>query len=417
MKVSKLKIFIPAMAVAFLFTGCDSFFEVENPTDIESESLNDESMIPSLANTPHASIADDYDIAVQYGGLPGDGLIHSSTNQGNLRLDNGTFSTFTQRAEDLYNSLAAGQWTAREATDKLRALVDNPESDARVAEGEYWDGLARVTLADLYERVTFDGGEPHSPTEVYQMAIGILETAASIGRSAGDMEIVAAAEGTLARVYRSLYYEGDGSEPALFDEAAAHAQAALDADADFRFDAQYAPPGSENGMVDATHNTFDYDVMDPRMANIEDPVSGQPDPRVQHSEFKGIGTQNDSLYAQNKYTSRDQGIPVSRWEEAALILAEHQLLEDNLQNAVDRINDVRGDAGLPDFSSSDAQEIEDQLIYERRVEFWLEMRRWQDMRYYGIMPTRWTPGAQQAGLDRRFPIALRECQSNPNVDC
>lgn len=417
MKVSKLRVFIPALAVTLLFAGCDSFFEVENPTDIEAESLDDESMIPSLSNTPHAAVADDYDIAVQYGGLPGDGLIHSSTNQGNLRLDNGTFSTFTQRAETLYNNMTAAQWTARETTDQLRELVDDPGSDARVARGEYWDGLARVTLADLYARVTFDGGQPHSPTEVYQMAIDILETATSIGRSAGDMEIVAAAEGTLARVYRSLYYEGDESDPSLFDEAASHAQAALDATADFRFEAQYQPPGSENGMVAATHLTFDYDVMDPRLAGMVDPVSGQVDPRIQHSEFRGIGTQGDSLYAQNKYASRDEGIPVSRWEEAALILAEHQLLEDNLSNAVDRINDVRNDAGLPDFSSSDAQEVEDQLIYERRVEFWLEMRRWQDMRYYEIVPTRWTPGAQQAGVDRRFPIALRECQSNPNVDC
>jgi len=417
MRFSTFRVAATVIATAVLLTGCDSFFEVENPTDIESENLNDEEMIPALANTPHAAIADDYDFAVEIGGLPADGVIHSSTNQGYLRIDDGTFGTFTLGAEDVYNGLAAAQWTAREATEKLRELLDNPDQDERVARGYFWDALARVTLADMYERVTFDGGEPHQPPAVYRLAIDILEQSASIGRAAGDMEVVAAAEATMARAYRSLYFDTGESEMSLFEDAASHAQAALDASSDFNFGAQYAPPGSENGLVDAMHNTHDYDVMDPDLAGMTDPASGQLDPRIQHSEQQGVGSRGDALYKQNKYTIRSQPIPVSRWQEPVLILAEYSLLTDDLDGAVQRINQVRSAVGLPDFASDSAPEIRSQLIYERRVEFWLELRRWQDMRYYDIVPERWTPAAKQAGVDRRFPIALRECNSNPNVSC
>lgn len=417
MRSSTYRVAATILAAVFLFAGCDSFFEVENPTDIEAENLNDPEMIPALANTPHAAVADDYDFAVEIGALPGDGAIHSSTNQGYLRIDQGTFGTFTLGAEDVYNGLSSAQWTAREATERLRELLDNPDQDERVARGLFWDALARVTLADMYERVTFDGGEPHQPPEVYRMAIDILEQAASIGRAAGDTEIVAASEATIARAYRALYFDTGESDMSLFESAASHAQAALQADADFNMGAEYAPPGSENGLVDAMHNTHDYDVMDPDLAGMTDPASGQTEPRIQHSEQQGIGSQGDALYKQNKYTRRNQPIPVSKWEEPALILAEYNLLSGDLDGAVERINQVRSSVGLPDFSSDDADEIRDQLIYERRVEFWLELRRWQDMRYYEIVPERWTPAAKQAGVERRFPIALRECDANPNVTC
>ena len=316
MRASKIPLALACVLAVLGLAGCDSFFEVENPTDIEADDLDNQNMTTALANSPHIAVAEWYDFAVEIGGLPGDGVIHASNNQGNLRPDRGTFGTFTQRAENLYNGLASAQWTARETTEKLRGLIDSPDSDARVARGYYWDALARVTLADLYERVTFDGGPPHDPPEVYRMAIDILETAASIGRSAGDMEVVAAAEATIARAYRSIYFDTGGNDASLFEEAAQHAQAALDAQSDFVFYARYAQPGSENGLFDALANGSTYDLMDPKIAYIEDPASGVEDPRVQHTDQQGVGSRGDTIYWQQKYTSRDDDIPVSSWEEA-----------------------------------------------------------------------------------------------------
>lgn len=417
MRTSRILSLVTAVLAATALVGCDGLFEVENPTDIEETDLENPGMVGSLANSPHAAVAEYYDIAVVNGGLPGDEVIHASTNQGWLRLDQGTFSTFTQGAENLYNGMASAQWTARETTERLRELVDDPTSDGRVARGHFWDALARITLADLYERVTFDGGPALQPPEVYRAAIDILEETASIGRSAGDMEAVAAAEATMARAYRSLYYDYTSEQdPAFFEQARDHAQAALEAQPGFTFYVEYAQPGSSNGVYGALFQS-DYNVMDPTTAYLEDPASGQPDPRVQHTEQQDLGSRGDPIFWPTKYGSRNDDIPVSKWEEPVLILAEYHLLNGELPEAVERINEVRTDAGLPEFSSDSAQEIEEQLIHERRAEFWLELRRWQDMRYYDMVPERWTETAQQQGVDRRFPISLRECQSNPNVSC
>jgi hypothetical protein len=154
------------------------------------------------------------------------------------------------------------------------------------------------------------------------------------------------------------------------------------------------------------------------MANLEDPASGERDPRVQHTEQHGVGTRGGTpIYWQTKYPALASDIPVSRWQEPVLILAEYHALNGNLDRAVERINEVRQAAELPAFSSSDAGEIMEQLRYERKAEFWLEMRRWQDMRYYDIVPDSWTAVAKQEGVDRRFPISIRECTANTNVEC
>jgi hypothetical protein len=81
---------------------------------------------------------------------------------------------------------------------------------------------------------------------------------------------------------------------------------------------------------------------------------------------------------------------------------------------VQQINLVRQAAGLTDFASTDANAIRQQLIYERRTEFWLELRGWQDHRYYNVVPDMWSDAAEQKGLDRRLPISRRERDSNPN---
>ncbi|GIT50981.1 MAG: hypothetical protein Ct9H300mP15_11940 [Gemmatimonadota bacterium] len=45
---------------------------------------------------------------------------------------------------------------------------------------------------------------------------------------------------------------------------------------------------------------------------------------------------------------------------------------------------------LQDFASTDSDEIYAQLKHERQAEFWFgKFRRWQDMRYYEIVPARW----------------------------
>ena len=177
--------------------------------------------------------------------------------------------------------------------------------------------------------------------------------------------------------------------------------------------------------------------MDESYLFVEDPVTGEWDPRLPHEEevrTEPLGNTSFNL----KFASREAELPVSRAAEAMLIIAEARLLAGDLDEAVDWINQVRAaarvrtssgdwapaDRGWPperplsdlsDFSSSDADQIYAQLKHERQAEFWLEMRRWQDMRYYEITPYRWFDQNQAAGLQLRWPPAPEEISNNPNL--
>jgi len=350
---------------------------------------------------------------VLYGELPGDGAIHVSTNQGNLALDRGILGEFNERAEALYNEMAAARWAATEVTGMLEALVEDPSTDAAVGRAYFWDAVARVTLADLVEEVPFDGGAPQTPAQVYEGAIEMLEKSATISGAAGQANYAAAALGAAARAHRALYFER-GGDVAAFQRAREAAERALALRPDFRVDIAYQTPGSSNSLYSSWLGGTQYDVMDPAYANLVDPASGLRDGRVQHTALVTVMLSGDSVYTQLKYTSRDSDIRVSGWQEAELILAEYHLLAGDAARAAQHIGRVRAAAGLPAFAGGSPEQVRAQLRYERRAEFWLEGRRWQDMRYYGEIPSRWNPAMQQAGVDRRFPVSLRERSANPH---
>lgn len=395
--------------------GCSGLFDVDNPVDILEEDLDDARTIPALANSAEAAVVDAYDISLVYGELPGDGAIHIATNQGNLALDRGVLGEFNERAEDVYNSMASARWTATEVTRRLVSLVEDAASDPAVGRAYYWDALARITLADLHEEVPFDGGPPNTPAQVYEGAIALLQQAADVSAAAGATDYVAAAYATMARAHRSLYFET--GDPGHFDRARAAAEAALQTDPAIRLDARYSPPGSSNNAFTAWEIGVFYDIMSDDYANQIDPVSGERDPRIVHAPWSGLmSTFGDSVFQQLKYTGRDSPTRVSSWQEAELILAEYHLLTGDLDQAAAHINDVRAAAGLPPFAGGTEEEVREQLIYERKTEFWLELRRWQDMRYYDIVPERWDPAMKEEGVDRRFPVSLRERSTNPNYN-
>lgn len=409
---------IATLAAALLvLAGCDGLFEVDNPTNILDEDLTDPQLLDAIANTPQGALSLSYDFAVTWAELVGDAGFHASTRTSRLELDEGTMGSWNETYEQVYNDMSAGRWMADDATRRLEELLPNPQIDRRVGEAYFWTAIARITLADLFEEVTFDGGPPVTPRQVIRDAIERLEIAAQISGAAGDANYQAAALGSLARAYRSLYFEelhyGSGADPQLFQQAEAYALQALSVRGDFRVDIGYSPPGSSNAVYAAYSTGNIYDNMDPRYANRIDPVGGGRDPRIQHRPLLTIATNGKEVYEQLKYDSHDSDIPVSRWQEAELIIAEHRYMQNDYAGAVARINNVRAAAGLPDFSSNDPAEIWDQLMYERETEFWLELRRWQDHRYYEIIPEDWIPANKALGVHRRWPVSVLEKDTNP----
>jgi hypothetical protein len=143
---------------------------------------------------------------------------------------------------------------------------------------------------------------------------------------------------------------------------------------------------------------------------------GVPDPRVPvqyMNEFLQDGVTDN--FAQLKYTSTADDIPLARWAEAQLILAE---VEGGAQ-AIARVNALRGVHDLPHYTGpSDAASIRKLIIEERRREFFFEGRFLAEK----LRQDLWFPrnvGANHKavtyGNATCFMMPVSEYQNNPNI--
>ena len=161
---------------------------------------------------------------------------------------------------------------------------------------------------------------------------------------------------------------------------------------------------------------------------------GQPDPRTLSVLDPVPGQDGSPRWLQRKYPSQSSSIPIARYEEAQLIIAEVQLG----QNAVDIINTLHAAAGLPDFVPNDVNddvEILGHVIEERRRELFLESHHLYDKIRFteyatqnGMAPEQlnpslpFTPAAGEPfskggvyGTTTCLPLPLAEKVNNPNI--
>jgi hypothetical protein len=144
--------------------------------------------------------------------------------------------------------------------------------------------------------------------------------------------------------------------------------------------------------------------------------SGVTDPRVPvryTGQFLQDGVTDN--YSQQKYLSTGDDIPIARWAEAQLILAE----VEGGAGAVGRINALRAVHGLPQYQGpTDATSIRNLIIEERRREFFFEGRFLAEK----LRKNLWFPknvGANHKGVvygnATCFMMPVSEYQNNPNI--
>ena len=106
-------------------------------------------------------------------------------------------------------------------------------------------------------------------------------------------------------------------------------------------------------------------------------VEGVPDTRVNGVNEGTFGGDGRPYWGSaTKHRNQDSPLLVARWAEAQLIIAE---IEGG-QQAVSIINALRDGHGLPPFASTNEQEIQDQVLEERRRELFIEGFRAYDLR-------------------------------------
>ena len=138
-------------------------------------------------------------------------------------------------------------------------------------------------------------------------------------------------------------------------------------------------------------------------------VAGAPDPRVPvvytgHPGSDGYTPQWNQL----KFTSGSARIRLASWVEAQLIIAEAR----GGQDAIDAMNRVRSDYGLPPVASGDLATV----LEERRREFFSEGQVHGDMVRHGIP---FPSGVNHKGQIYQdltcIPLPDVETLNNPNI--
>jgi hypothetical protein len=170
-----------------------------------------------------------------------------------------------------------------------------------------------------------------------------------------------------------------------------------------------------------TINNSNFATVDASFRDLT--VNGAPDPRVAVTSLGKNGTApNSPIYTPDKYPALNSIMPVARYAEAQLIVAEAKAAAGDLTGSVAAINAARAThSGLPAFDGTGqtAASLKTQIVEERRRELFLEGHRLGDLRRYGLTfaPAAGTayPGGATYGTETCFPLPDVERINNPNI--
>jgi hypothetical protein len=169
-------------------------------------------------------------------------------------------------------------------------------------------------------------------------------------------------------------------------------------------------------------NNSNWSTVDPSFRGLT--INGAPDPRVAVTNTNKAGTtQGTVIWTPDKYPALATVMPVARYAEAQLIIADAKLAANDVPGAVAAINAARAThAGLPayDATGQTAAQVLTQLVEERRRELFLEGHRLGDLRRYKlpILPLAGTAYTLAGGVyDQQscFPLPDVERINNPNI--
>lgn len=263
---------------------------------------------------------------------------------------------------------------------------------------------------------------------------GMCSAAINVGPELTPAQLFAEAK---IRFDSAIVYAGAGSDPTTVNFATlgrARTQLNLGNVAAAGADAATIPAGFVVNMsTDAINvrrvnfvffsvNQNTYSTVDPTFRGLT--INGAPDSRVLVTNTGRNGTATGTqLWTPDKYPANNTVIPIARYAEAQLIVAEAKAAAGDLAGAAAAINAARAThPGLPTFSATGltAADIKTQIIEERRRELFLEGHRLGDMRRYGV-PLSPAPGAAYTigggtyGTQSCFPLPDIERINNPNI--
>jgi hypothetical protein len=405
------------LAGVVLVIGCDRLLSVTSPSLILADGLE----VPGNAGLLESGAAADFECAFAMytvaGGLVGNELQVSttliSTKEYDARTFNPTSSDYAIQSCDangtvgVYIPLSTARWMADEVSTNLQKWTDAevPNRQDLLARSAAYSGYSLVLLGEAMCDAAINVGPKLTPAQLFDTATARFGIAIAAAKVAGS--------GTTDAL--NLAYVGRArAEMRLGLKAQAEADAKL-VPADFVFNATFnGTPPRRNNWVWQMNNNFAYVTIDPSYEHLT--FGGVPDPRVAVDSTGGPASDGVTLlWTQTKYPAIDSPMPIATGAEAQLIIAE----VEGGQTAVTIINQLHAAVGLPPFASTDPTAIQNQILYERKTQLFLDSHNLGDIRQYNI-PLTPAPGTAfkdggTYGSQTCFPLPANETDNNPNI--
>jgi starch-binding outer membrane protein, SusD/RagB family len=411
---------IMAAGVAFALSTAACDFEVTNPGPVQADNLDDPGAFPSIINGIQRALIN----ALNYTALQGAAVTRElfptgQTGQFGIEPSNSVGRLEEDEQGEPWSGGQQARWLGESAIERFeRVLGADASSDRNTALAYLWAGYANRLMGENMCNAVFNGGPAEDPAEYLSRAKEQFSQAITIGGAAGDASIVAAA------------YAGRASvEVQQGDWSAATADAGHVA-TDFTFRLRFYNIGDDyqqNRIAWASMNQ-PYKAHSQWNTWYADYFDATADPRVTYRRTNDVGTGAleccgvIAWWPQMKYGRADP-IDLSTGTEMRLVEAEGLLRENQLAQAVAKIDEVRATAGVAPIAPASMADAWWLLKRERGIDLWLEGRRLGDLR-------RWeetnTPGAldpkevvsEASHLQSQnlcFPISKAERDRNPNI--
>lgn len=407
-------------------TGCGDILSLKQSStaQIDAAGLYTPKNAQLLVNGVIADFECAYTRVVTGMGILGDEIKNAWANSNNYDYDRRTITPTSpydggcggSQLPGFYTALSTARGVADTTYVELNGWTDAevPNREKLMAQAAIYGGYSLIMLGEAMCTAAINVGPELSSAQVFEEARVRFDRAVTHAGASGDPELL-----SFARLGRAR---------ALLNLGELQAAAA---------DAATIPPGFMQGVSpDETYSRRQnivymhitqgfFGTVDPSFRDLT--LDGEPDPRVLVTNSGHVGNAAATpIWTPDKYPDVTTPVPVAKYAEAQLILAEARIAAGDLAGAADAINAARNSGGrtdmpLYDASGQTAEQVKDQLIEERRREFFLEGHRLWDVRRFELplLPapgTEYPAGGSVYGDLRCFPLPNVERNNNPSID-
>lgn len=313
---------------------------------------------------------------------------------------------------------------ARESADNVLRILQNA-TDAQVPTGVSRDsliatlaayaGYARIQLGEMFcssviSTLNPDGsityGTELTPQQMFQSADSSFTLAITTAQAVGNNEDAL----EMAYIGRARSELDQG----LWDAAKADAGQVTDVNYEHVSTASGTIPRRENRVWAENNSVGIASSVGPRYQNMT--YDGVPDSRVPTVAFNQTSESGVHEWEQLKYPDVSTSIPVAKWSEAQLIIAEADVRDGDPASAITIIDELHLRAGLPPYSGlTDQTSVLNQVIEERSRELFLEGQRLYDVirNNLSLLPA---PGSPYRNGGQYGPDGSQLCLKLPDIE-